>query len=58
MTDVQVKCDLLTLDNSLENEYASHLLSGKHCLSISQLGITLISLQQMIIILVHISIEP
>ena len=29
MTDVQVKCDLLTLDNSLENEYASHLLSGK-----------------------------
>ena len=29
MTDIQVKCDLLTLDNSLENEYASHLLSGK-----------------------------
>ena len=29
MTDVQVKCDLLILDNSLENEYASHLLSGK-----------------------------
>ena len=29
MTDVQVKCDLLTLDSSLENEYASHLLSGK-----------------------------
>ena len=23
------KCDLLTLDNSLDNEYASHLLSGK-----------------------------
>ena len=29
ITDAQVKCDLLTLDNSLENEYASHLLSGK-----------------------------
>ena len=29
MTDVQVKCDLLTLDNALENEYASHLLSSK-----------------------------
>jgi hypothetical protein len=29
MTDLQCKCDLLTLDNSLENEYASHLLSGK-----------------------------
>ena len=27
--DIQCKCDLLTLDNSLENEYASHLLSGK-----------------------------
>ena len=29
MTDVQVKCDLLALDISFENEYASHLLSGK-----------------------------
>ena len=29
MTDIQIKCDLLTLDNSLENEYASHLLLGK-----------------------------
>ena len=29
ITDIQCKCDLLTLDNSLENEYASHLLSGK-----------------------------
>ena len=29
MTDMQCKCDLLTLDNSLENEYATHLLSGK-----------------------------
>eukprot|EP00919_Chromeraceae_sp_WS-2016_P029972 GHVR01071199.1.p1 GENE.GHVR01071199.1~~GHVR01071199.1.p1 ORF type:complete len:154 (+),score=8.20 GHVR01071199.1:188-649(+) len=29
ITDVQVKCDLLTLDNSFEDEYASHLLSGK-----------------------------
>ena len=29
VTDIQVKCDLLTLDNALENEYASHLLSGK-----------------------------
>ena len=25
----QCKCDLLTLVNSLDNEYASHLLSGK-----------------------------
>lgn len=29
ITDIQCKCDLLTLDNALENEYASHLLSGK-----------------------------
>ena len=29
ITDAQCKCDLLTLDSSLENEYASHLLSGK-----------------------------
>ena len=27
--DVQRKCDLLTLDSALQNEYASHLLSGK-----------------------------
>ena len=27
--DVQAKCDLCTLDNSLENEYAKHLLEGK-----------------------------
>ena len=27
--DIQFKCDLLTLDNALDNEYASHLLSGK-----------------------------
>ena len=27
--DIQCKCDLLTLDNSLDNGYASHLLSGK-----------------------------
>ena len=26
---IQCKCDLLTLDNTLDNEYASHLLSGK-----------------------------
>ena len=29
ISDVQCKCDLLTLDSSLDNEYASHLLSGK-----------------------------
>ena len=29
ITDIQCKCDLLTLGNSLDNEYASHLLSGK-----------------------------
>ena len=29
ISDIQCKCDLLTLDNSLDNEYASHLLSGK-----------------------------
>ena len=28
-SDIQAKCDLLTLGNSLDNEYASHLLSGK-----------------------------
>jgi hypothetical protein len=27
--DVQLKCDLCTLDNALDNEYAQHLLSGK-----------------------------
>ena len=26
--DVQLKCDLITLDNGLDNEFASHLLSG------------------------------
>ena len=56
MSDVQVKCDLLTLDNSLENEYASHLLPGK-TLSILILGTTLTNRQAMIIILVQISIE-
>uniref|UniRef100_UPI0040494503 hypothetical protein n=1 Tax=Flavobacterium sp. TaxID=239 RepID=UPI0040494503 len=29
VTDIQCKLDLLTLDNSLDNEYTSHLLSGK-----------------------------
>jgi hypothetical protein len=29
ISDIQCKCDLLTLDSSLQNEYASHLLSGK-----------------------------
>jgi hypothetical protein len=28
-SNIQFKCDLVTLDNGLENEYASHLLSGK-----------------------------
>ena len=27
--NVQLKCDLVQLDNSLDNEYAQHLLSGK-----------------------------
>ena len=29
LENVQCKCDLVTLDNSLENSYAEHLLSGK-----------------------------
>ena len=29
ISDIQCKCDLLELDSSLSNEYASHLLSGK-----------------------------
>ena len=29
ISDIQCKCDLLILDNTLDNEYASHLLSGK-----------------------------
>ena len=29
ISDIQCKCDILTLDNTLGNEYASHLLSGK-----------------------------
>ena len=27
--DVQLKCDMITLDNQLDNSYAEHLLSGK-----------------------------
>ena len=29
ISQVQLKCDLVTLDNGLENEYAAHLVSGK-----------------------------
>ena len=29
ISQVQCKCDLVTLDNGLDNEYAQHLLSGK-----------------------------
>ena len=29
ISDIQCKCDLLTLGNTLDNEYASHLLTGK-----------------------------
>ena len=29
INNVQLKCDLITLDNSLDNEYANRLLSGK-----------------------------
>ncbi len=29
LSDVQMKCDLLTLDNGLHNEYTQHLLQGK-----------------------------
>ena len=29
ISDIQCKCDLLILDNTLDNEYSSHLLSGK-----------------------------
>jgi len=29
ISDVQMKCDLLTLDNSLDNEYTKHILEGK-----------------------------
>ena len=32
LSDVQLKADLVTLDNSLDNEYSSHLLEGKACL--------------------------
>ena len=37
--DIQCKCDLLELGSSLQDEYASHLLSGKVFRSISILGI-------------------
>ena len=30
LSDIQLKCDLVTLDNTLDNEYAHHLFSGKH----------------------------
>ena len=39
ISDIQCKCDLLELDSSLSNEYASHLLSGKPFRSISIRGI-------------------
>ena len=29
ISNIQCKSDLITLDNTLDNEYASHLLSGK-----------------------------
>ena len=29
LSDVKLKCDIVTLDNSLQNNYDSHLLSGK-----------------------------
>ena len=29
LSDVQLKVDLVTLDNSVDKEYAQHLLSGK-----------------------------
>ena len=29
LTNVQLKCDLVTLDNGLQDEYAKHLLGGK-----------------------------
>ena len=29
ISQVQLKCDLVTLDNGLENEYSKHLLTGK-----------------------------
>ncbi len=29
LSDVQMKCDLLTLDTGLDNEYTQHLLQGK-----------------------------
>jgi len=29
LSDVQMKCDVLTLDNGLDNEYTQHLLQGK-----------------------------
>ena len=29
INSIQCKCDLLTLDNSMDNGYASHFLSGK-----------------------------
>ena len=29
ISQVQLKCDLVTLDNGLENEYVAHLLAGK-----------------------------
>ena len=27
--NVQIKCDLITLDNAVQNQYAQHLLDGK-----------------------------
>ena len=29
ISDVQLKCDLVTLDNALDNSYAQHILAGK-----------------------------
>ena len=54
ISDIPCKCDLLELDSSLSNEYASHLLSGKVFLLISIPGIILTNLLALIRILVLI----
>ena len=35
ITEPQIKCDVVTLDNQLDNEYTDHLMQGKS-LTISQ----------------------
>ena len=51
ITEPQIKCDIITLDSELQNSYASHMLSGKHCQSIS--AVTQLTYKQQLAMTTH-----